>query len=136
MIIGEFHSCAERSRSMTLKNNKYKQMKTEPKNWTKEELKIYILLLCTKADSVETPEEINLIKSKTNPETFKKIHNEFRGDKKKKSLKKIEAAIAIHHYDEMELMELRKEIRQVYSADKNFAISERYLDQILDNIIY
>lgn len=111
-------------------------MKNEISNWTKEDLKIYILLLCAKADSVETPEEINLIKSKTNPETFEKIYNEFQGDKLKNSLKKIEAAIAIHLYGEMELMELRKEIRQVYMADKNFANRERYLDQILDNIIY
>lgn len=111
-------------------------MKNTNNPWTKEELKIYILLLCAKADSVESPEEINLIKSKTNPETFEKIHNEFRGDKKKKSLKKIEAAIAKHHYDEMELMDLRKEIHQVFMEDKNFGIKERYLDKILDNIIY
>lgn len=111
-------------------------MENKTSNWTKEELKIYILLLCAKADSLESPEEIRLIKSKTNPETFDKIYNEFRGDKMKKSLKKIEAAIAIHYYDDMELIDLRKEVRQVYLADKNYANKERYLDKILDNIIY
>jgi len=111
-------------------------MKNNHKNWTKEELKIYILILCAKADGEETPEEIELIKSKTTQETFDKIYEEFKGDKKKKSLKKIEAAIGYHYYDVMELVALRKEIYNVFMVDKNLAMKERYLDKILDNIIY
>ncbi len=111
-------------------------MKNNHKNWTKEELKIYIMLVCAKADGEVSPEEIELIKSKTSHEAFDKIYEEFKGDKKKKSLKKIERAIGFHHYGALELLELRKEIFKVYFADNILCKKERYLDQILDNIIY
>jgi len=111
-------------------------MKKNHKNWTKEELKIYIMLLCAKADGEIAPEEIEHIKSKTSQETFDKIYTEFKGDKKKKSLKKIETAIRFHHYGVLELVELRKEIFKVYMADNEFCKKEKYLDNILDNIIY
>lgn len=111
-------------------------MKSQAKNWTKEEFKIYILLLCAKADKIESSEEIELIKSKTRPETFEKIYNEFSNDKKSNSFKKIEAAIVNLHYGSMELIELREEILQVYMADNAFSGKEKYLDKILDNIIY
>jgi hypothetical protein len=111
-------------------------MKNNQKNWTKEELKIYILLLCAKADGEASPEEIELIKSNTTAETFDKMYEEFQGDNKKKSLKKIEVAIGYHHYEVMELIELRKEIFDVFMADNSFCEKERYLDNILDNIIY
>lgn len=111
-------------------------MKNNHKNWTKEELKIYIMLVCAKADNEISPEEIELIQLKSSKETFDKIYAEFKGDKKKKSLKKIETAIRFHHYGAMELLELRKEIFKVYFADNVLCKKERYLDQILDNIIY
>jgi hypothetical protein len=37
-------------------------MKNNHKNWSKEELKIYILLLCANASGEESPEEIEVIK--------------------------------------------------------------------------
>jgi hypothetical protein len=111
-------------------------MENQPKNWTKEELKIYILLLCTKADSEESPDEINLIRSKTSPEIFEKMYREISADDEDNSLKKIETAIGNFDYDITEVFELRKEMRAVFSVDKNFDKKERYLDQILDNIIY
>lgn len=111
-------------------------MKNNHKNWTKEELKIYIMLLCAKADSEISPEEIELIQSKTSQETFDKIYDEFKVDKKKKSLKKIERAIGFHHFGAIELITFRKEIFEVYLADTILCKKERYLDQILDNIIY
>lgn len=111
-------------------------MKNNHKNWTKEELKIYIMLLCAKADGEIESEELEIIKSKTSMETFEKMFEEFKGDKDKKSLKKIERAISYHHFGVMELVELRKEIFNVYMADNEFCKKEKYLDNILDNIIY
>lgn len=111
-------------------------MKDNHKTWTKEELKIYILLVCAKADDEISPEEVELIQLKTNQETFDKIYAEFKGDKKKKSLKKIERAIGLHQYGSLELLELRKEIFKVYLADNVLCKKERYLDQVFDNIIY
>lgn len=111
-------------------------MESEILNWSKEELKIYILLLCTRADSDETPEEINLIKSKTTPAIFEKMRKEISSDDENTSLEKIEAVISVHQYDITEVFELRKEMRAVFSADKHYDRKERYLNQILDNIIY
>lgn len=111
-------------------------MKGNHKNWTKEELKIYILCLCSKADGEVSPEELELIRSKTSQETFDKIYTEFKEDHEGKSLKKIEKAISNHHYGSLELVELRTEIFQVYMADNCFSKKEKYLDNILDNFIY
>ncbi|MDT8416010.1 MAG: hypothetical protein RQ735_11635 [Flavobacteriaceae bacterium] len=111
-------------------------MESEISNWSKEELKIYILLLCAKADSDESPDEINLIKSKTTTGIFDKMYKEIRADDETTSLEKIEAAIALHHYDITEVFELRKEMRAVFSTDKHFDRKERFLDEILDHIIY
>lgn len=104
--------------------------------WSKEELKIYILLLCANSDLAETSEEIDFIKSKTDAATFDKMRKEFNADSEEMSFEKIEAAIAIHHYDDMELSNLRKEMHEVFISDNNFAMKERYLNQILDNILY
>ncbi len=52
------------------------------------------------------------------------------------SLEKIEASIAQHEYSHMELMSLRQEVTEVFLADKKLKASERYLDRLLDNILY
>jgi hypothetical protein len=59
-------------------------MKNEQPKWSKEELKIYILLLCAKADWKETPEEMTLIRSKSNQEIFDRIYKEISEDKEDK----------------------------------------------------
>ena len=52
-------------------------MKNDKKYWNKEELKTYILLLCAKADAVESKDEIELIKSMSTAETFQNTYAEF-----------------------------------------------------------
>ncbi|SDG77951.1 hypothetical protein [Psychroflexus sediminis] len=111
-------------------------MKNNHKNWTKEELKIYILLACAKADDEISPEEIEVIQLKSPHELFEKIYDEFKEDKKKKRLKKIESAIRFHRYGAIELIELRNDIFKVYMADNLICKKEKYLDNILNNIIY
>lgn len=104
--------------------------------WSKEELKVYILLLCAKADGMEVLEEIDLIKSKTSLQTFEPIYAEFAVDSEEDSIEKIEDTIARLKYSEVELSELKKDIHEVFYADKNFSRKEINLNQILDNIIY
>ena len=111
-------------------------MKSEQPKWSKEELKVYILLLCAQADWNETQEEIALIKSKTSDEIFDQIYKEFKEDNEDIGLDKIEAAIEGHRYSTMEIIELKKEIQEVFISDKTFTMKERYIDEILDNIIY
>lgn len=111
-------------------------MKNEQPKWSKNELKIYILLLCAKADWNETSEEIAIIKPKTTKEIFDRIYKEINEDNEDASIDKIEAAIERHHYSTMELLELKKEIQEVFISDKNFSLKEQYIDEILDNLIY
>ncbi len=111
-------------------------MKTNLTHWSKEELKVYILLLCAKADSIETNEEINLIKSKIDVDTFDRLYKEFCCDDEDNCLDKIQAAIAKHEYSNRELEDIRKEIHEVFLSDKNFNMKERNLDRLLDSMLY
>ena len=111
-------------------------MKKADKLWSKQELKVYILLLCAKIDGEEVLEEIDLIKSKTSPEIFESIYTEFAMDNEDDSIEKIEDTIARLKYSESELSELKKDIQEVFYADKNFSRKEINLNRILDNIIY
>ena len=115
-----------------MSTQKTKIMNTTKKGWTKEELKVYILMLCAKADQVEDKEELNLIKSKTDTATFSKIYDEFCQDNEDRSLVKIQDAIAQHEYSNKELAALKKEIQQVFSSDKTINIKERNLGWILE----
>lgn len=104
--------------------------------WTKTELQTYILLLCANADSVETDEEINLIKSKVDEETFKKIYEEFGKDSEDERFEKIDDNIHLHQYTNMELAQFRREMYEIFYSDCEFKMKERNLDRIMDNILY
>ncbi len=111
-------------------------MKNEMSQWSKSELKIYILILCAKIDGHETDEEIALIKSKTDIETFDKLYNEFCCDEEDGCFEKIEHAINQHEYSLKELHELKQEILEVFHSDEKFSTKERYLEKVFDNILY
>ena len=111
-------------------------MNSQDQDWTKAELQIYILLLCANADSVETEQEIKLIKSKTDKETFDKMYREFSGDTEEESLEKIQDNMVLHEYSHKEIAALRKEMFEIFFSDKKFSMMENTLDKILDNIIY
>lgn len=110
----------------------------KPKNnvWSKTELHVYILLLCANADDQESEKEINMIKSKTDQETFERIYQEFSGDTEEESLDKIEEAIHLHEYSMKEIADFRREMYEIFFSDCNFSLMEKTLDRILDNIIY
>ena len=109
-------------------------LKTNP--WTKEELQIYILLLCANADSKKSEDEINLIKSKTDSKTFEKIYNEFCNDSEDESFEKIDENVQLHDYSQLELNQLRKDMQEVFFTDNKFSMMESNLNKILDNILY
>ena len=111
-------------------------MKNEMANWSKAELKIYIFILCAKFDEEETAQELALIKSKTDEETFDRLYNEFCCDEEDDCFEKIEHAINQHEYSPKELNNLKQEILEVFHSDKNFSLKERYLEKVFDNILY
>lgn len=111
-------------------------MKNKRKNWTKLELKIYLLLLCAKIDNDISEEEVTYIKSKTDVETFDSLYKEFIEDCEDDCFEKIEDAIGQHEYSPRELSELRMEIHEVFKSDEKILMKERNLERVFDNILY
>ncbi|MFV8226237.1 hypothetical protein, partial [Christiangramia aquimixticola] len=118
------------------RNYKIKHMETKKMTWTKEELKVYILLMCANADAVKTDDEIDLIRSQVDSEAYEKISREFANDSEEEGLDKIEENIAHHEYSHKELQHLYEEMRDVFISDKNFCLMERHLERVLQNILY
>ena len=123
---------------MNLKIINQNIIKMEPKKniWSKEELQVYILLLCANADGHESKEELKMIKSKTDHETFEKIYQEFSVDTDEERFEKIDITIQLHRYSIMEIAAFRREMYEIFFSDCNFTLMEKNLDRILDNIIY
>lgn len=111
-------------------------MKNNKPKWSKSELKIYILLLCANADTVETEGELALIQSKIDPESYERLYLEFSNDDEELSLEKIKSSVAKHEYSNKELTHLKSEIKQIFLSDKKLERREQYLERILDNILY
>ncbi|GER59317.1 hypothetical protein [Patiriisocius marinus] len=111
-------------------------MKHKAKDWTKEELQLYILLMCANADKNETKEELEMISSKVSKETFDKMLELFRSDTEIKRFKKIDRNIQQQNYSALELSAFKKEIYEVFLSDNNFSMLEKRLDWTLDNILY
>lgn len=111
-------------------------MATQPNQLSKEELKIYILIFCASVDANATVDEMDLIKSKTTPDIFNKMHASFNAHSEQESIDKIEDAINSHEFTEMELAEFRQEIYRIFLTDSKFHRKEQSLDRILDNILY
>ena len=111
-------------------------MSNPSKNWSKHKLKVYLLLLCAQADAEHTPEEINLIKQKTDNATFASLYKEFKKDNEDTSFEKVEASINVLEFSQMELSDLKKEFYELFRSDKKITTAEQYLNKILDNILY
>ena len=108
-------------------------MKKTNINWTKEELKIYILIYCSNADFSESKLEIDYIKSKIQTNNFEKIHNEFEKDNDYQSIQKIQSSIKEHHYENDE--SLLREIMELFLIDDRFDILEQNLYMGLKHIL-
>jgi len=111
-------------------------MTSKTNRWTKAEFQTYILLLCANADSDESEEEINLIKSKVSTEIYEKMYKEFIGDTEDEGVEKIDDNIQLLEYTNIELAQLRREMYEIFFSDCNFKMIERNLDRIFDNILY
>lgn len=99
---------------------------TKP-NWTKEDLKIYILIYCAKADFNESNIEVDFIKSKLKNSDYEKLHTEFEADNDYQSIQKIQAALDKHGYSEKEVNGLFMEIKKLFLSDGKYDVLEQNL---------
>ena len=111
-------------------------MTSKASKWTKEEFHIYILLLCANADSDESEDEIDLIKSKVASDSYEKIYKEFKHDSEDERIEKVDDNIQLLEFTNIELAQLRREMYEIFFSDCNFKMMERNLDRIIDNILY
>lgn len=111
-------------------------MKNLYPNWSKKELEIYILLLCSNVDSKMTDSELELIKSKIDGERFNKLYEEFLADTEEEALEKIDYNVHRHEYSPKELAALKADIKDVFFADEQFNMKEQNFDRIMNNMLY
>ena len=104
-------------------------------NWTKEELKVYILIYCANADFSESKFEVDFIKSKIKTNNFEKIHAEFEEDNDYQSIQKIQLSVEEHGYTNDEKNRLFGEIKELFLSDKKYDILERNLYLGLSQIL-
>ncbi len=94
-------------------------------NWTKKEFKAYILLYAAQADYNISLEEKEVIISKVDEKTYKKIHIELKGDNDYQAIQKIQENMEAHNYSHKFLEHLINDIKEVFFSDGTFDILER-----------
>ena len=110
-------------------------MKTEfITNWTKEELKIYLLIFCANADFTESKIEIDFIKSKTNSDFFDRIHKEFENDNDYTSIQKLRLALDRHNYSTDSIKGILDDVKDLFMSDGTFDPLEENLLRGLNHI--
>ena len=103
-------------------------------NWTKEELRIYILIYCANADFSESKIETDFIKSHIQNNNFDKIHQEFENDNDYQSLQKIQSSVKAHGYTNDDLNNLLAEIKTLFLTDNKFDVLEQNVFRGLKHI--
>lgn len=103
-------------------------MDTEFKtNWTKDELKTYLLIFCANADFTESKAEIEFIKSSTDGEHFNKMHEEFSQDNDYISIQKLRLGFERHDYSNADIDKILSEVKALFRADGSIDVLEKNL---------
>lgn len=97
-------------------------------NWTKDELKTYLLIYCANADFTESKPEIDMIHTKVPHVDYEKIHAEFQKDNDYQSIQKIEASLEHHGYSSNERDQLLQEMTDLFVSDGD-------VDQLEQNLL-
>ncbi len=103
--------------------------------WTKEEMRIYVLIFCANADFVEHKVETDFILSTTDKEIYQKMHTEYDRDNDYLSIQKIRNAFETFNYSKNETEIIFNEIKALFFSDGDFSILERNVLQGLKHIL-
>lgn len=104
-------------------------------NWSKEELKVYLLVYCANADLCESKEENEFILPKIKGHGFEKIHDEFDQDNDFQSIQKIRWTLEKYGYSKDGVDRLFKEIKELFLSDGKYDTLEQNLFRGLKHII-
>lgn len=104
-------------------------------NCTKEELVAYVLLFAANSDFTENKEEKELILSKVDKKTFKRIHKEFHNDNDFQSIQKIIVGLKQYNYSKEDMDSLFSDIKDLFLADGNYDAIERNMFSNLKRLL-
>lgn len=104
-------------------------------NWNKEELLAYILVWSANADFIEQVDEIDLILSKVDKDTYKRVSKEFHNDNDKQSIDKICDTLEKLEYSSSEIGQVFEDMKELFVADGNFHSLEQNLQRSLKKIL-
>ncbi len=104
-------------------------------NWTREELKAYILLYCAYANFVETKAEKEYIKSKVGEEEYLHIHKEFDQDNDYQRIQKIQDTVMRYNYSKNEIDRLFENIKKMFLMDGSIDILEKNIYRGLQHLL-
>ena len=103
--------------------------------WTRAEVKAYILLYCAYANFVETEAEKEYIKSKVGEEKYMKVHKEFDQDNDYQRIQKIQAAVERFDYSKNEIDRLFENIKKMFLEDGEIDILEENIYRGLQHLL-
>ncbi len=104
-------------------------------DWSREELKAYILLYCANANFIETQEEKEYIKSKVGEEKYIKVHKEFDKDNDYQRIQKIQNTVGRFNYSEHEIDRLFENIKKMFLTDGSMDILEENIYRGLQHLL-
>ena len=103
--------------------------------WSRDELKVYILLYCAYADFIETETEQEYIKSKVGEEKYNKIHKEFDADNDYQRIQKIQSTVERFNYSKHEIDILFMNIKKLFLTDGSMDILEENIYRGLQHLL-
>jgi len=109
-------------------------MKEFDTQWSKEELKAYILIYCAEANFIELKVESDFIKSRIKGDSFIRIHDEFDKDNDYQSIQKIRQTLEKYGYSKDETRRLVEELKGLFLSDGKYDILEQNLLMGLNHI--
>lgn len=104
-------------------------------NWSREELKAYILLYCAHANFIETKSEKDYIKSKVGEDKYRKIHREFDDDNDYQKIQKIQNTVKRYDYSKAEIDKLFINIKRMFLAEGSMDILEENIYRGLQHLL-
>lgn len=104
-------------------------------NWTREELKAYILLYCAYANFIETKAEKEFIKSKVGEEKYREVHQEFDQDNDYQRIQKIQHTVFRYNYSKSEIDRLFENIKKMFLSDGPIDILEKNIYRGLQHLL-
>lgn len=101
------------------------EMEVNTPDWSKDELKAYLLLFAANADFVETENEKQFIKSKSGKKEYRHIHEEFEEDTDYERIQKIQKFVEKEDYSEKQIEGLLSEMKELFKSDGEYKGAER-----------